>query len=32
MQTFNIALKGIEYKIDVLEEDTDMEVFVEAMR
>jgi hypothetical protein len=29
MQTFDIALKGIEYKIDVLEEDDDVEVFVE---
>jgi len=29
MQTFDIALKGIEYKIDVLEEDNDVEVFVE---
>lgn len=31
MQIFNIALKGTEYKIDVLEEDGDVEVFVECV-
>jgi len=29
MKSFNIALKGIEYKIDVIEEDGEVEVFVE---
>ena len=31
MKTFDIALKGIEYKIDVLEEDGEVEVFVECV-
>jgi len=31
MQTFDIALKGVEYKIDVLEEDGEVEVFVECI-
>jgi len=32
MKTFDIALKGIEYKIDVLEEDGEVEVFVECTK
>jgi glycine cleavage system H lipoate-binding protein len=31
MKTFEIALKNIEYKIDVLEEDGEVEVFVECV-
>jgi len=30
MKTFDIALKGVEYKIDVIEEDGEVEVFVEC--
>jgi hypothetical protein len=31
MKTFNIALKSIEYKIDVIEENDNVEVFVECV-
>jgi len=31
MKTFEIALKNIEYKIDVLEENGEVEVFVECI-